>query len=192
MKHRLFIAINLPLEVKQNLAGYSQKWPELPAKWTKPENLHITSTFIGDAEDNAILEIHQAIKEVTAQNAGFSITLDKISYGPPRIIPPKMVWLSGKSNEGFALLCDRLNIRLLDVPKIHFKPDRKENIIHITLARIKEWEWRKFELDERPEVEEFVDFEVPVKSIDLMESVLKREGPEYIILESYKLNEHGK
>jgi 2'-5' RNA ligase len=39
MRHRVFIAINLPENVKNKLSSYQEKWPELPIRWTKKENL---------------------------------------------------------------------------------------------------------------------------------------------------------
>ena len=47
MRHRIFIAINLPEDVKKELAKYQEKWPEFPAKWMSPENIHITLEFLG-------------------------------------------------------------------------------------------------------------------------------------------------
>jgi len=43
--HRIFIAINLPANLKKELSMAQNRWPELPARWTKPENLHITLLF---------------------------------------------------------------------------------------------------------------------------------------------------
>jgi len=197
-KHRVFIAINLPERIKSALADYQNKWsrsqidrgsstgsgPELPARWTKTENIHITLVFIGYVEEQQILEIIQVVQKVVEQQKSFSIRLEKIIYGPPKISPPRMVWVMAKKSEEFNLLCDKLNKVLLNLPKINFKPERREITPHITLARIKEWEWRRIEPDERPEIEEYVNFEIPVKSIEIMESVLKRPGPEYRIIES--------
>src|SRR3989338_7599957 len=41
-RHRVFIAINLPGDVKKYLASFEQKFSGLPAKWTPQENLHVT------------------------------------------------------------------------------------------------------------------------------------------------------
>jgi len=57
------------------------------------------------------------------------------------------------------------------------------------LARISEWEFRKFALEERPEINEDIDFVFTVESIEVMESELKRAGPQYTILESHNLGE---
>lgn len=200
MRHRIFIAINLPEDVKTALAGFQDKWSDLPARWTKPENLHITLAFIGDIEEDGISEIQQIIKNVIApaspelaseggRHGSFAISLNKISYSPYKKDKesPRMIWALGKKSADFDSLCDKLGKALVGLPKIHFKPEVRESIPHITLARIKEWEWRRIEPDERPEIEEFIDLNFQVNSIELMESVLKRSGPEYTILESCSL-----
>ncbi len=58
---------------------------------------------------------------------------------------------------------------------------------HITLARIQEWEWKKIEPEERPEVNENIDFIFTVESIEVMESVFKKGGSKYTIIESHNL-----
>ena len=200
MKKRIFIAINLPEDVRTVLVEYQNKYKDvIPASWTKPENLHITLLFIGDAEEEGIPEIKKTIQDVVVQQKSFSLTLNRNCYGPPQIIPPqtvvvqrieppRMIWAIGEKSEKFNLLCDKLEEALASSPKIRFKPENRENILHITLARIKEWEWRRIEPDERPEIEEDINLSFEVKSVELMESKLKRTGPEYITLESYKLN----
>ena len=70
---------------------------------------------------------------------------------------------------------------------IKFKIDKNIFNSHITLARIKEWEWRAIEPEERPEVNENIDAIFTVESIEVMESELKRGGPRYTIIESNQL-----
>ncbi|MFA5878028.1 MAG: RNA 2',3'-cyclic phosphodiesterase [Candidatus Staskawiczbacteria bacterium] len=189
MDRRIFIAINLPENVKEALAAYANKWPELPAKWTKPDNLHITAVFIGYISDEALIDVCNGIKEFIKGEEPFVIRLDKVCYGPPvsEGQVPRMVWAVADESQQFISLCDKLTKRILSLPNVAFRPDRKKNMPHITLARIREWEWRRIELDERPEVEDYIDLEIPVESIEVMESQLKRGGPEYTILESFEL-----
>jgi 2'-5' RNA ligase len=186
-KHRIFIAINLPENIKKELGEYKDKWPELPAKWTKPENIHITLAFIGYLNEEGILEIQNTVNKVAKNYKPFLINLTKISYGPPKTTPPRMVWAIAEKSEEYISLCDSLKKALLALPKISFKPENRETVPHITLARIKEWEWRRIEPEERPEIEESINSSFQVNSIDLMESVLKREGPAYTILKSFNL-----
>ncbi|MDP2664070.1 MAG: hypothetical protein Q8P08_01380 [bacterium] len=60
---------------------------------------------------------------------------------------------------------------------------------HVTLGRLKTWQWRQMEPEERPEVSEEIDLSFEVNSIEVMESQLKRFGPEYTVLESFRLAE---
>lgn len=197
-KHRIFIAINLPEDIKRELANYEQKWPELPAKWTAKDNLHITLEFLGDLTDEELGEVCVVAKEVAQRHGSFSISLNSVSYGPPKRIPPRMVWAEGEKSLGrsptgeadeLSDLKDDLQKYLLE--RVAFRPDDPKGTPsfspHITLARIKEWEWKKIEPEERPEVNEKIDLVFTVESIEVMESELKRGGPEYTIIESHSL-----
>ncbi|PIQ06660.1 MAG: RNA 2',3'-cyclic phosphodiesterase, partial [Candidatus Nealsonbacteria bacterium CG18_big_fil_WC_8_21_14_2_50_37_10] len=98
MKHRIFIAVNLPEDIKKKLIDYQAKWPELPIRWTKKENLHITLIFIGYTNDEELLEVLKITKEVAQRNNSFSINLNKICYGPPKKMPPRMIWVEGEKS----------------------------------------------------------------------------------------------
>jgi len=191
-RHRIFIAINLPEEVKRDLANFYDKWPELPAKWTSKDNLHITLEFLGDLTDVEIGDACEIIKEVAKRHKSFSINLNKVLYGPPKKMPPRMVWSEGEKSEELADLKEDLQESLLQ--KVSYRPEqqglpagRQGFIPHITLARISEWEFKKFDPEERPEINEDIDLVFTAESIEVMESELKRGGPVYIILESHNL-----
>lgn len=164
MRHRVFVAINLPEDVKKKLASYQSKWLELPCRWTKKDNLHITLEFLGYISDEELLEVLQKTKELASKHESFTVVLNKICYGPPEKMPPRMVWVTGDKIKEFDI-----------VP-------------HITLGRIKTWEFKAIEPEERPEVNEDINLTFEVDSIEVMESALKKNGPEYVVLESYPLN----
>lgn len=186
-KHRIFIAINLPNDIKRELSLYEHKWPELPAKWTPMDNMHITLEFLGDLTDEELGEVCIVVKEVAQRHSSFSINLNNVSYGPPKKIPPRMVWAKGEKSEELSDLKDDLQKYLLE--RVAFRPELKNFSPHITLARISEWKWKKIEPEERPEVNENIDFIFTVESIEVMESELKRGGPQYIVIESRSLKE---
>lgn len=183
MKHRVFIAINLPESVRKKLAGYQDKWPELPVRWTKPDNLHITLEFLGYLPDEDLPEICNIMKKVALRHQPFPINLKRICYGPPKKMPPRMVWAEGEKSKELGKLKEDLQRFLVD-SKISFSPEGRAFSPHITLGRIKTFEWRKIEPEERPAVEEEIDLNFEVNSIEIMESRLKRGGAEYTILES--------
>jgi 2'-5' RNA ligase len=187
MRRRIFIAINLPEKIKEELASFKEKYPELPARWVKPENLHITLAFLGYVKDEDIPKIIEIVKNVASKHSPFLIRIVKIAYAPPKISPPRMVWAIGEKNENLWKLQENLKNALMEM-KISQLEEGRGFIPHITLARIRKWEFKQMEPEERPEVDEDVNFSFEVKSIEIMESHLKRGGAEYTVLESFPLS----
>ncbi|MBI1984631.1 MAG: RNA 2',3'-cyclic phosphodiesterase [Candidatus Wildermuthbacteria bacterium] len=185
MMHRVFIAINLPESVRQELASAKGRWPELPAKWAKQENLHLTLVFHGNASDQELEEIKQNAKAIAGKHKPFSLKLSKIVYGPTGK-NPKMIWAIGPESKELLMLQKDLSKSLLgdSVPKLETEQDFS---LHITLGRLKEFEFSRIDLEERPEINEQIDIEIPVSSVDIMESKLRRSGAEYSVIENCKL-----
>ena len=190
MRHRVFIAINLPEDIKEKLTDYQAKWPELPIRWTKKDNLHITLMFLGYLSDEELLEVLKSTKEAVSKHQPFFINLKKIIYGPPKKLPPRMIWAEGEKSKELGKLQKDLENSLLSseaLAKEDLTIEARPYAPHITLGRIKAWEFRKIEPEERPEVNEEINLNFEVNSIEVMESELKRGGPEYTILESCPL-----
>jgi 2'-5' RNA ligase len=189
MRHRIFIAINLPKKIKEELISFQEKYPELPARWVKPENLHITLVFLGYVKDEDIPKIVEITKNVTKNHSPFSINLIKVCYGPPKVSPPRMVWAIGEKNENLWKLQEDLKNALMEMKIPQLEEEEGRGFIpHITLARIRKWEFKQMEPEERPEIDEDLNFSFEVKSIEIMESHLKRGGAEYTVLESVPLS----
>lgn len=187
-KHRIFVAINLPDDIKRELVKYHKKWLELPAKWTNFNNLHITLEFLGDLTDEELGEVCVSVKEAVVKHNSFNINLNKVLYGPPGLRSgqvPKMIWVMGDRPD--ELLSLKTDLQRFLLKTVRFAPEKRTSLLHVTLAKIREWEWKKIEPEERPEINENIDFTFTVESIEVMESVLKRGGPEYTIIESYNL-----
>ncbi len=187
MKHRIFIAINLPENIKKKLSSFQERWPELPARWVKPENLHITLMFLGYLSDQELLEVLKISKEVASKHQPFSIDLKKIIYGPPKKMPPRMVWVEGEKTLELGKLQKDLERSLFSTSIKNLKFETRPYTPHITLGRIRLWEFRQIEPEEKPQIEQDISLSFRVGSIEIMESRLKRGGAEYTILESYKL-----
>ena len=159
-RHRIFVAINLPEEVKKELFLYEKKWPDLPAKWTPKDNLHITLQFLGALTDQEVGEVCVAVKEVVEKHSSFSLNLNKILYGPPLRQgfagqAPKFVWAEGDKSEELAMLRDDLEMAIIE--KVSFVPEVRVFALHITLARISAWGFKTIDPEERPEINENID-----------------------------------
>src|SRR3989344_3739965 len=154
-RHRIFIAINLPHEIKRELANYQKKWPELPAKWVKQENLHITLIFLGELTDLELGEVCFIVKNVVEKHKSFDLALSKVSYSPINKFPPKIIWALSDKSKNLSLIKNELENSLLE--KINFRPENRGFKPHITLARINSFGFRVIEPEERPEVNENID-----------------------------------
>ena len=96
MGHRVFIAINFPEDVKEELGNIRDEFPILPCRWTRKENLHLTLLFLGYLNDEEVLETCRIVKAVGERHSPFVFELNEISYGPPGKKLPRMVWVNGK------------------------------------------------------------------------------------------------
>lgn len=192
-KRRIFIAINLPAAIKRRLANLRQKWPELPARWTSEDNLHLTLVFIGYVSDDQLAEICKITREVARKYPPFELKFNKVVYGPPSVKTSqgqpdgqtRMIWLEGEKSEVLTRLKDDLENTLLESRRSGFyrKEDRQFKP-HLTLARMKD-EWRDYA--PKPEINLVFNEAIFVETIEVMESELRRGGAEYAILESMPL-----
>ncbi|MDO8470538.1 MAG: RNA 2',3'-cyclic phosphodiesterase, partial [bacterium] len=100
---RIFIAINLPEEVKESLVSFQDQWPDLPANWTKKENLHITLQFLGNVSDKELEKVIEKLTSAGKNHASFEGTLRNIVYGPTKS-RPSMVWAFAEKSSSLAAL----------------------------------------------------------------------------------------
>ncbi len=177
-KRRIFLAINLPEEIKKNLVNFQEEWSGLPVRWTKPENLHITLVFLGYVSDEDLLEVIQSVKKIVQKHQIFNIELKRICFGPPHR-PPRMIWAEGEKNMVLSRLKNDLEEELSG--RKGYQGEQKGFHPHITLARIKQWQ------DLPRNIEKEISLSFSVDSINIMESILSSKGPNYFVLESNAL-----
>ena len=197
---RIFVAINLPEEIKNKIGEEKKEIKELfpeelretMFKWVKKENLHITLLFIGYINEKILPQLNLTVKKIIEGFKSFSLKLEKITYGPPasagrpKIIPPRLIWLDIEKKPDLLELAQKLK-QGVEKTGILNRYEKREFSPHITLARIKTWQWRKIEPEERPKIDKKINLNFEVNSIEIMESKLKRGSSEYTVLESFKL-----
>ncbi len=184
MEHRLFIAIDLPGEIKdatrQALQADQKDHPELyeDARMMDEASWHITLSFLGNQSE--IETIEQAIEHVAHQKEAPEITMQLLTTAPPQR-PPRMVWIttSAETNKALGALKAAIEQQLAQ-NNIHPQEEHRPRYTgHITLARLPEG---------RRVAEHVVSFPHALsfrpKTIDLMESRLERTGAEYTLLKS--------
>lgn len=187
---RIFVAVNLPAEIREKLSNiqediiamYPENSGEKMAKWVKKENLHITLLYIGEIQDKAEPRAKKALKEVAENYDAIPIAFNKVSYGPDENIPPKLVWVKLRENEELTKLAKEIKAKMVE-KSILERPNKLPFQGHITLGRIRQWQWKNIDPEERPNIEQDINLSFTAKSVELMESKLRRHGAEYGVIQ---------
>jgi 2'-5' RNA ligase len=126
---RLFIAVDLPAETKNNLESISYGIPG--AKWIDPQQIHLTVRFIGEVDGTTFLDIKTALEQVSLKP--FSLALKGVGHFPPRG-KPRVLWVGIEQSQPLQSLKGRIDKILATVG---LQPEGRKFSAHITLARLK-------------------------------------------------------
>ena len=187
MLHRIFLAINIPQSLKEEMLQVRTRLPEIPCTWTSKENLHFTLVFLGNTSDKELQEVLLLAKKVGEQHKKFSIALSRIQYGSSRNVP-RMIWATGHMPKELLSLQKDLEKAFSASTILHFTPEKRPYTLHLTLARLNGFELQTMEQDELPIVDEEMAWEIPADSFQVMESKLKRGGAEYTVVQSFSFS----
>lgn len=171
---RAFVAINLPEEIKEKLVQWQEVHKNFDVRWTKKDSLHITLYFISWIKKEKIKNIISDLKAIAENSESFDIYLTEITAGPDEK-RPRMIWANGPTTD------ELIKLQKDVAEKIEKIVNRTETLPfknHITLAR-KHGRIKLFK--------EELDLKFSVKSFELMESKLLKDGAEYRVIESFKL-----
>lgn len=175
-KKKIFIEIAIPRHIKKRAMQKTSGWKDLPVKWTKEENLHLTVAFLGYVDEEVLPEICQKVREAVEKIEPFEIGFDRIEMSP--VEDPRLIQLSGSPSEDLRILNEEVE-RLLGM----MPPKHKQFNPHITLGRIRKQKWK--ELEQKPIVGGKLEAVMPVESVSVMESV--GDGAEYVSVEECEL-----
>lgn len=185
-KKRLFLAIDLPGEIKTSIRGAVQELEGIGARvvWTRLENLHLTLKFLGNTSVEQLDKVKSLLDDVAEQSPSFKVTLKGLG-GFPNEKKPRIVWMG--VDQGENELKRLFYLMEQAVVPIGFKEEKNEFLPHLTLGRIKLPKTNK-ELEQKIVQERERSFgEWQVNSFKLFESLLTREGPVYQVLDEFKL-----
>ena len=141
---RLFAAIELAPAFRQELIrlqGALREAGFFGLSYVKPDQLHITLKFMGNASEPALEEIVEAIDLAAEQSSPFEIALSACGCFPAQGAP-QVIWAGVGAAEQPAqtplrlLECQRLCEQCLEAAGI--SRDNRTFAPHITLARVKD------------------------------------------------------
>jgi len=180
MKRKIYISINLPKKTQKSLERVIEGWEDLPIKWMKPENLHLSLLFLGFVDDDSALEVCKKIELLCQNEEMFDVELNSIRLSPSSEDAKKVV-LTGEHSEALKNLVEKIE-KELGI----FKGSKKEFRPNILLGKIRKKRWD--ELEEKPVIEKKFPLLVNVESVDVMASDFENDDGEYVIIESCPLN----
>lgn len=180
MKKRIFIAINLPYNIKNALLANRKRWRHLDVRWTNPENMHITVEFLGNLDRQELSKVLKAVQGAVLKTEPFDLYLDKIVLGPNQI-QANMFWATVSLNGSIMKL---KNLVQNNLELCGFMGEKREFKPHITLARAK-----GNQLKGKQTNIPLGNMKIRVESVEVMESQLHLGGTRYKVVESFKLEE---
>jgi len=185
------VAINLPSETRlviekstEDLRG-KLNLTSVGARFVKPDNWHVTLSFLGYQDEPRLKEISEAVISAAGRFVDPEINFRDIAYGPLGEKKVRMVWavLSSETSKKLSEIKSDLEGELIKAG-IHFGLEDRPFAGHITLARFR----NKTSLNDLPVISRDTNLSFVAKSLDLMESELKRSGAEYVILQKCKFS----
>jgi 2'-5' RNA ligase len=184
---RLFVAIELPDEQKQALAGLQDSmrsavtghFRDVRVRWTRPESMHLTLKFLGATTPDRLEFVHNALASAVPESPAFNLSLANAgSFADRR--PPQVI-VAGVSGQTKLLLelVERVETALAAVG---WPREKRDFRAHITLGRLPQDisnETRRAIAETAARIKLDSGHTWPVDHISLMQSHLGREGTHY-------------
>lgn len=185
---RLFVALDLPDEVRSGLAVWGREALADPALRPVPaENLHITLAFLGYRPEQEIARVAAAVGE-SGGPAPLVELLDPVPRPPVGKGKPRLFALPAVS-PGAEILQAALQERL--VAERLYEPEKRPFWPHLTLARVRpegRGSRRPRAVERRPEeLPQSLRMAFLCRRLTLYRSVLQPQGARYVPLAQVKL-----
>jgi 2'-5' RNA ligase len=129
---RLFTGLSIPSHISGALEGVLKELRTIArVRWTSPENLHITSKFVGDWPDARVPELEGALAAMDPAGE-FEVTVARFGF-LPNPHRPKIFFAGVRGEVGLGALAARTDATLAP---LGVKPESRPYTPHLTLARI--------------------------------------------------------
>lgn len=184
---RIFIALDIPDDVKTMLEGFIQRWQtslHAKIKWVKHWQLHITLSFLGEITDPLLQRVAEATQHIAQTTKPFSIAIHGTGAFPtPKY--PRVLWCGCSGDiQAMITLQKKLQIAL---EQIGIPQEKRSFSPHITLGRVRSTVDPKIITDFLQASCESRRF--TIEDITLYQSKLFPTGPVYEIYKKYPFSQ---
>lgn len=107
------------------------------ARWSKPENLHLTLLFIGDAGPAGLGALRNVVTAAASERSGIELAFEGLGAFPSWA-RPRSLWIGmGEGASALGVLAGRLRA-LLPGPKVFPNAEREREFkAHLTVGRVR-------------------------------------------------------
>lgn len=184
LKKRLFIAIDIPGTVKDKIYNLAKDilTGSKNLKIVSAPNIHITLKFLGSTDVRKIGKIRNAVKETSDLFDRFKYEVSGRVNAFPAPENARVVFI--EIDKGGEQICKIYNGLENNLSRVKIKREKRRFSPHITIARLKNREnIEKLITDQK----KYLKVKLDCNEISLLESRLRPEGAEYIIIDRFSL-----
>ena len=173
-KMRLFIAIDLPQNLREELSHLTTKLKkcDADAKWVEPQNLHLSFKFLGETNEDKIKSIEKILNAVAKKHKTLELNLEKFGFFPNEQ-SPRVFFIATDKEEELKKIYSSLEDALQN---IGFEKEERFKS-HITLARFRSL--KNIEVLKKQVKSLTIKGAFTAREITLFKSTLKPQGPVY-------------
>jgi RNA 2',3'-cyclic 3'-phosphodiesterase len=188
---RLFVALEIPKAVRENLAAAQRQVLKKVQKdllaagtelrWVRPENFHVTLKFIGQASSEELAAITEELRGVRPEGA-VKATIRGLGYAS-HAKRGGVLWATMEASEFLKMLAGQIDRRLA---RLGIPAEERAFLPHLTLARCKQ---NRVMPAMRAVVREYEGYDFGSmlwEEFQLMESRLGARGSQYSTLASFR------
>lgn len=137
---RLFVALNLPTEVRTELEIAQRRLQHAkphPVKWVTPMAMHLTLQFLGEVKDEQVPDILAALRHVHTTAAHATATQLHLSPAGafPHIRRPQTIWMGVGGNVATVSHLHQAVATALE--PLGFAAEERPFRAHVTLGRVR-------------------------------------------------------
>ncbi|MBT6095762.1 MAG: RNA 2',3'-cyclic phosphodiesterase [Rhodospirillaceae bacterium] len=174
---RLFVGIALPADIRLALSSLCSGLAG--ARWVKPENMHMTLRFIGEADSGMAADLDTELSDIHVP--AFDLRLTGIGNFSKRS-RLRALWAGVETSAALIHLQHKVEQAAV---RAGFPPEGRKFTPHVTLARFKGQHVKLGEYLEANGV--FSSAPFPIEAVTLFESHLGHGGSHYVALNEYLL-----
>ncbi len=176
---RLFIAIEMPEDVKEYLVKVQEKIDNANAKirFINKNQIHLTLKFLGEVQPDKAKKIKDILKKITFKP--FSVYLDGIGVFPSESYI-RVIWVGLMPEDSILELQKDIDEKLKEL----FKKEKSFKS-HVTLARVKFVDDKKKFMDMLSKIK-IENKKIDISNFKLVKSTLTPKGAVYEDLEVFK------